>query len=53
VREPKVYHESLGERKMTGFAKGEREKFYEKCRKLGQNQAEALETYRACIRWRV
>jgi len=27
---PKVYHESLGETKMIGFAQGERKKFFEK-----------------------
>jgi len=32
---PKVYHESLGERKMIRFSQGERKKFYEKWRNLG------------------
>jgi len=32
-----VYHEPQGERKMVGFAQGERKKFYGKCRKLRQN----------------
>jgi len=34
---PRVYQESLGERKMIGFAQGERKKFYGKCRKLRLN----------------
>jgi len=34
---PRVYQESLGERKVIGFSQGERKKFYGKCRKPRQN----------------
>ena len=53
VKAPRVYQESSEEKKMIGFAQGERKKFYGKCRKLRQNWGETWATYRAWIRWRM
>ena len=53
VREPRVYQESLGERKMVEFSQGERRKVYGKCKKLRQNWGETWVTCRAWIRWRM